>query len=316
MTVFSQPTLDYNLVPEVGDTFTYYSLSSGQSLLPGNSGSDVVWDFSSLDLSNTSQFTVNYSDPDDTPYGNSFPNSNLSKVYSLAQIEYYNKNSDSISYLGEYSTPTTRFYHDGLINLKFPSTFGDTFIDDFASNFTQNGNSVSRTGTVDVTFDGYGTLILPDITISNTIRIRTVKETIDVSSGGTTIYTDTLYHWYSPNLSDYVLYYYVSVYQGSTASFAHLMHSDDIASIGSENKDNAGDVNLYPNPAKNLLNIALPTPNTNYSIKIFTSEGQLVKSVDIKAELSSIDISDFSKGFYLMKIIGPENVLTKKFMVD
>lgn len=315
LTVCSQPTLDYNSVPEVGDTFTYYSLNSGQSLLPGNPGSDVTWDFSSLDVSNASQFTVNYSDPADTPYESSFPNSNLAKVYSISQIEYYNKNNDSISYLGHYMTPTTRFYHDGVINLKFPSTFEDTFIDGFASNFNHNGSSVSRTGTVDVTYDGYGTLILPDVTIPNTIRIRTVKETIDVS-GGTTIYTDTLYHWYSPNLSDYVLYYYVSVYQGNVGSFASLMHSDHIASIGYENKVTKTNIKLYPNPAKNSVNIELPTSNTNYLIKIFTSEGQLIKSVDLKVEMSSIDISDFSKGLYLMEIVGPENVFTKKFMVD
>lgn len=317
LSVCSQPTLNFNSVPEVGDMFTYYTLNSAQSsVLPGSAGSEVIWDFSSLDVSNASQFTINYSDPADTPYGYNFPNSNLARVYSLSQTEYYHKNNDSISYLGQYLVPTNMVYHDGQINIKFPSSIGDTFSDYFASNFIhENGYAISRTGTVDVTVDGYGTLILPDRTIPNTIRIKTVKETIDVSDV-TKIYIDTTYRWYSPNISDFVLRYYVTIFQGATYSSANLMHSNYIASINSENTVTTENIKLYPNPAKKSVNIDLNSPHTNYSVKIYTFEGQLVKSIDLSTELSSIDVSNFSKGLYLMEIIGPENVITKKFMVD
>jgi hypothetical protein len=313
-TVFSQPILNYNSFPQVGDTFVYYSLSSGQSLLPGNSGADITWDFSALDTSNLPPpSTLHYSTPANTPYGNSFPNSNLAKVYSSAQIEYYNKNNDSVSYLGHYIAGTTRFYHDPQIQIKFPGNFQYTFTDNYASNFNHNGNAVSRTGTVSVTIDGYGTLILPGRTIPNTSRIRTVKTTKDVS-GGTINYTDTLYHWYSPHLRDYVLYYYVTVYQGTTYSHGRLMHSDHITNI--ESIGIAKDVRLFPNPAKNSINLELPGQNNEYTVEIFTLQGRMIQSIELKNAISSIDVSELSRGVYLMKVIGSEEIFTKKFIVN
>lgn len=316
LTIYSQPTLDYTSLPQVGDTFAYYILEteSELSVFPGDSGSNVTWDFSTIDLSTAIDYTIHYANPMDTPFSGSFPNSNLTKVYSWAQMEYYTKTNDSISFVGNYMDPTTRFYHDGILKLAFPSAYGDTIFDDFASNFVQNGNSITRTGNVQIINDGYGTLILPDKTIPNAIRIKTIQETIDVSSG-TTIYTETYYHWYHPDINDYVLSFYISYYSGGISSFANIMQSSFLAHIGTENIETKENFKLYPNPATNSVNIEFHTLVPNSFIDIYTLDGQLVQSIEVQTKNNTIDVSDYSKGVYILKFISPENVYLKRLIV-
>ena len=67
----------------------------------------------------------------------------------------------------------------------------------------------------------------------------------------------------------------------------------------SENKIEGGLVKLWPNPAKNQLNIS--TNYSDYRIDILNLEGRIIKSINSKDSSLTIDVEGFENGIYLIK---------------
>ncbi|SHL88567.1 T9SS type A sorting domain-containing protein [Chryseobacterium polytrichastri] len=59
------------------------------------------------------------------------------------------------------------------------------------------------------------------------------------------------------------------------------------------------DISIYPNPAQDVINIKLGKNATKFKVTIYSTVGQLVLTSENK---SSIDISNLTKGVYLLKI--------------
>jgi hypothetical protein len=298
----AQPILDNTVFPIIGDTVNFISLSDGQGILPGAAGSNVTWDFSNLNLTG-SNFSITYLDPTSTGNANLFPEANLAKYYSANQIEYYNKTSDSLYFYGDATTGVgLRYYHNPRLNIKAPFNFGESFSDDFASNFVNgSGFSVTRTGTVQSTLDGYGTLVLPNITIPNCIRIKTARYVHDIQ--GSTVYNtnDTLYYWYAPSIRDYIIYYNSTTISGTQYSFGNVRNSLDINSI-SELNNGYNPINIFPNPTSETLTISLPENASTTNCILFDNLGKVVKRFSVSGVENNLDVSDLNKGIYLLKI--------------
>ena len=76
---------------------------------------------------------------------------------------------------------------------------------------------------------------------------------------------------------------------------------------------------LYPNPASNLVQIDLINANEQIkSVVIYDMLGKIVKTIAENATSSwSIDVSDMSKGMYLVEITSDSNLkVTKKLMIQ
>jgi hypothetical protein len=67
----------------------------------------------------------------------------------------------------------------------------------------------------------------------------------------------------------------------------------------SENKIEGELVKLWPNPAKNQLNIS--TNYSDYRIDILNLEGRIIKSINSKDSSLTIDVEGFENGIYLIK---------------
>lgn len=65
-----------------------------------------------------------------------------------------------------------------------------------------------------------------------------------------------------------------------------------------ENKWDA--ISIYPNPVSDILNIT--TPLSNYSIEVFTIQGQLISTPSTYSGSQTIDYSNYASGIYLMKL--------------
>ncbi len=298
----AQPILDNTVFPIIGDSVNYISLSDGQSVLPGITGSNVTWDFSNLNLTG-SNFLVTYMDPSSTGNSSLFPEANIAKYYSANQIEYYNKTIDSLYFYGDATTGVgLRYYHNPRLNLKVPFNFGESFSDDFATNFINgSGFSVTRTGTVQSTFDGYGTLVLPNITIPNCMRIKTARYVHDIQGSTVNNTYDTLYHWYVPNIRDYIIYYYSTTISGTNYSFGNVRNYLDINSISELiNGDNL--INIFPNPASETLTISLPENASTTECILVDNLGKEMKRFMVTGGENLVDVSGLENGMYTLRI--------------
>lgn len=69
---------------------------------------------------------------------------------------------------------------------------------------------------------------------------------------------------------------------------------------------------IYPNPTNDYISIEIP--NNNSTIEIINYNGQLVKRIMAKNQITEINISSFKSGIYLIKISDDKGVLTKKII--
>ena len=78
-----------------------------------------------------------------------------------------------------------------------------------------------------------------------------------------------------------------------------------------ENESNI-ELNIFPNPANNHLNISISHEINNYSIEIFNINGELIKSIN---NTNRINISDLNNGSYYINIIHEgELIKSEKFI--
>jgi hypothetical protein len=78
-----------------------------------------------------------------------------------------------------------------------------------------------------------------------------------------------------------------------------------------------GAVQLYPNPARNLVMIGLPdTINLSQAVmKVFDMYGRLVSTIARPSYSNSIPLNGFAPGIYLVEIfVNKKQVLTRKFI--
>jgi len=79
-----------------------------------------------------------------------------------------------------------------------------------------------------------------------------------------------------------------------------------------------GKIELFPNPANSILNIKLPeTYSTElYEIEIYDIHGRRIMSSTHSNVTIQIDVSDFNKGLYLVKIQNNETVTIKRIIIQ
>lgn len=107
---------------------------------------------------------------------------------------------------------------------------------------------------------------------------------------------------------------YIYNYQGWDATYT-------IGNLGLDENNAFKSFIVYPNPASDVLHIDLNSGETqNTTIELSSMNGQVVYKEEIDALLGDfkkdINLSDLSKGIYLIKIIGDKSVLTRKVTIQ
>jgi hypothetical protein len=160
-------------------------------------------------------------------------------------------------------------------------------------------------GSVTVIGDGYGTIQLPYITLTNVLRVKIIENEVQTTNGIPTNRSYTRYFFYYPGVHQPVLIL--------TANGNYYPQYISDLSIGVNENEFSTDFPIYPNPAKD--NISLHTPLKS-SIEITTLQGHIVKSFNTLDKLTTIDVSSFASGIYFVKSSSENGVLVKKFIKE
>ncbi|MFV0305980.1 MAG: Omp28-related outer membrane protein [Moheibacter sp.] len=92
---------------------------------------------------------------------------------------------------------------------------------------------------------------------------------------------------------------------GASASF-------QVGTLGVDDLD-ASMVSIYPNPSNGIINIT--TKSVNSSIEVFDVTGRKVYSTASDSTLSTIDLSTYGKGVFVIKVSDGKQVETKKVII-
>ena len=118
--------------------------------------------------------------------------------------------------------------------------------------------------------------------------------------------------------------YDLSQYAGQSVYIAIICVSNDVFAFFIDDLEigvNAGmeaaesnNVNIYPNPAKNIVNVNLPVDNAQ--IDIVNVLGQIVKTVNATSENETISLEGMERGMYIFSIKMQDKTITKKVIVE
>jgi Zn-dependent metalloprotease len=218
------------------------------------------------------------------------------------------------------TTPTLSLSGYSQVEVKFYFTAagmesGKTFVLRYSSN---NGSSwitvttftsaSSTSGTRFVTDKGF---YVATITMNSTSFNSTAKFRIQTNGSNTTdiIYFDAVTVKGRTNTSGSGNVVTLAAATKGTFSFqgqpGYMKNFESIDPAGDE-------VVLYPNPVINTLNIKTQAKIT--AVRIFSSNGSVIKTIQDNSDCSSFDISDLDKGVYIVEIVTEMGSVSKKII--
>jgi hypothetical protein len=218
---YTQVSLSYkNNALVAGDSIISREI---QYVSPGEAGPNQIWDFSKI------QFTAK---------------NLVCDVYSAAYQEYkdagaYNviSNEDGYTYfnyidqnvfevMGYKTEKVSLVYSNPSVKIKYPFSYGDQFTDHFTGNAFANAVSeITFDGENTVTADAYGTLVLPDFNIKNTLRVKTEKNAIEVRPCSMIEAHIVQYNWYAPGFRYPVMSLLTKEYKYNGEEPADITHT-------------------------------------------------------------------------------------------
>ncbi|MCG3166782.1 MAG: hypothetical protein POELPBGB_02564 [Bacteroidia bacterium] len=315
--VKAQPTITTaNFIPQTGENFLVHLFPYQAA---GVGGAAITWDFSGATATGTA--SMNHVDPALTSSFASFPDATVC-ISQGGAYSYFEGTSSAWYYNGVVASGNLIPYSNPEKLMEFPFTYNDNFTDNFGATFT-SGITITRSGSVNVTADAYGTLILPYGTINNVIRVKVVENYSDsytVTVPVTLTYASTNYYWYKadthyPVLSITSLDQDGTIYQG--ASYLDQSH----ISAMEENIVNDIHLNIFPNPsdASTVVSFELEEPE-NIRLALYNTLGDLVEMVE-KNKLGAgnhryeISSENYAAGLYTLNVMVGEKTGMLKLIV-
>ncbi|MBK6755348.1 MAG: hypothetical protein IPG69_17610 [Flavobacteriales bacterium] len=305
-TAAAQPTLTsgtYSPVP--GELFT--GTSMGLSW-PGPGGAGQTWDFSNL--VGAAGGLNNYVDPVITLGGALFPTATVANQYpGFDNAFYYEATSAGYSELGFYAPPSNvRSCSDPILLMSYPLTFGSSYTDGFSCSETGGVYDVVRYGTITMTADAYGTLILPYGTFTDCLRLHEVRDFIDAFSSlpDSGFVTRDYYHFVRPGIHASLLTMGTQVYTQGTSTIISegTTMLDPLSTWIDPVGGAAGLMLLAPNPATDRVELFVPSGDVT-AVELCDATGRTLRSWTIRAgaQHAVLDLSGLPCGVHVVRIV-------------
>jgi hypothetical protein len=293
---FAQPMLTAGTSsPLPGDTASFYVYSGSA----GDSGANITWDFSFL--TDPDKDTVEYSDTFDCINSGTLGAHFTNEPW---RCHNYGLHNDSFYYLGSGGGLTYIEYYDPIVILPYPITFDSTtYADTFNLVYYAEGLYCYGDGYQFIVADAYGTLILPDSTYTNVLRVkRSIKERfVRYDIPVNEIKTYQIFEWYSETASRTCL----------------LKIQNHISTVEVKGVDLAiGQISVYPNPSEDIVFVKANSSVEVEAVILTDITGKSVYSNNqISSSSFSINVSLLPSGIYFLNIVTDKGALVKKLYV-
>ena len=311
-----------DIVPEAGEQFSVHRARNAAALSPGAGGINAVWDWSAAQFSMDSFMVKKTIVASGSPYAVFFPQATM----AVESFDNYNVSSKSYDYfeldtgltyyyLGNRAGGVTRLYSNPSKDFHFPFGYNNSYDDDYCFEAQSTSGTVGYCGSMNLHFDGIGTLILPYGTFNGIYRIRhTRADVVDGSTGDTTF--TTIYSWYKSGL-----HHPIATYEETHSNAGATIVGATILSSGINSIDEAANMDqslrVYPNPFHQGVSAVLEQP-TAYDAFVFAMDGRLMARTTSHAKTTSVemDLSHLPAGSYLLSVQTAEGLRREIIMKE
>jgi len=316
LAAFTQVTLNgsYNLEP--GDTYRNDTYDGVTGINPGPAGAGVSWDFGTIP---NGTFIEGIPALCVEPAGTLFADSSAVSGANLCTKNSEGSDGPYVYYsmsgtgqtllgLGYYESGNTSFtnYTDQLTAIEFPFAYGDEFSDTYEYlmwNVSAGGYFMRDSGSVHVEADAWGSIVTPEGSWDNVLRVTTTTVSymwMDFGTGWvfTGIFTDVSHNWYA---------------QGIKIPVMSISNFDDfpeyvVVYLAEHNfpvgipEPEMNDLMIYPNPATGMVWIR--SEQELRSVRIFSMDGRSLKEHyqhSAGHEMKGIPLQGMKPGLYLIE---------------
>ncbi|MDQ1097628.1 MULTISPECIES: T9SS type A sorting domain-containing protein [Chryseobacterium] len=203
---------------------------------------------------------------------------------------------------------TLNFSANNGTYISYPAAYGYAETDTAQGTFTASGASGNFSGTINISADASGTLIIGNKTYTNVLRIKSVQNFNLTSSGfplGTVSNTSYMYYDAThkfPLLSSTTANINISLLNiNQTTNTAQALNETFLAVLDQHfNKER---LSIYPNPAQDAVQIRGNTAAFS-SARIYSLDGKILKTSALNS--GTIDVSELPSATYFIEFTGKE----------
>lgn len=320
LSVIAQPILTkaFNQ-PVLGDANTKLICDS-VGVVPKNTGSNQLWDFSNFILTSNVE-TSNYIS---TSAGGGASYTGSSFVESYGSTKFFMKATATQYEIVGIENPSFSLNINGNTAIQFawPVAMGYSKTDAFSGSAHANNLNGNVTGNIVSTAPGNGTLIIPGgNTFYGVLQVRMrITATASFLLGVTTVNLKAVdYTYYDANHKFPLLTVsYADVTGAYTSKAASIRVNDGIVGINDLNFD--ASFNIFPNPAKDNFNVSLDNiSNANCTVEIINTMGQTIQLHQLGNDIhisNNISISNLTSGVYFVKTTLGDKVSVRKLIKE
>jgi len=302
----SQESIPYDSIKLTIGDINY--IVSSDYIGTGDSGENVMWDFSSLNKISVSEIRVLAAD-------SSFGGSNITR-HNITEnsYQYLFQDSTKLELIAtkEGNPEVVSMYPRGLNFTNYPIEYGAIFKDTALMTYYDNNLQDSARGTIytDRKVDAFGTLTTPHGTFENVLRVHSNWKVSIKYTAFTIEYEIDLFEWYGRGFSTSLLNVTITNVNGNLTYTTYYLDDPELNTMKLDTPKS--DVLIYPNPTSDYLNVR--TNWNNFSIVIYDITGKNV----YKGNDNNINISSLHSGIYTVVVSNLDNSTsyTQKIVVE
>ncbi|HRD52670.1 MAG TPA: T9SS type A sorting domain-containing protein [Flavobacteriales bacterium] len=295
----------------------------------GPGGNNVTWDFGTSSFSGT-QWTYTAQTAASTPLAAEFPAATMALFSQLSTdlsgYFFFDFNAGFTEH-GEWLSDGTEEYpdvnSDPLTFFTTPLSATSTGSDTYANIIGIGGglDEIAVSGTHTWAVDGYGTLVLPNATYTDVLRIHAIQsETNTITVSGIEISFDVYreeWWWVKAGVPFPLLVYSLETEDGETnpSSRAALIGFNGATSIAEQA---ALPIRVYPNPVRDVVTMELEANGTvQYRVLDPLGREALHGSVSAGGTLRhSIDFAALNTGIYQLEVRSQQGIATARLVKE
>jgi len=340
---FAQPTFNSTDEAAIGTNINYYLAdTTGFDLMESTNGANATWDWSAV-MGNT-QIVQRTGTVIDATGDAIFAPLGATQNFEVQDYlnQFYNfdatvKHSQGFRYTTAGTELAIVDFDSASYNMmEYPFDYTDVINNVISGNTTLNlqGNiqtAQSTSGTGTITYDGHGTLVLYDTTFNNVARIHqrdSVHANFAFPINAIDFVVDK-YEFYDPANADIPVFICskVKIYTGSllpqfdpvVSVYSAVPFAPNTAGIEENNINDA--VKVWPNPVNDNLNIQFKAgTSSDDEIRLVDLTGKTVKVIangfSSGANTLNVNVSDLSKGIYLLEFTMDSKAVSKKVVIQ
>lgn len=269
--------------------------------------------FTNTNLTAGSVSSATYSAPSSTEIS-TFPGSTI-KMTGGGSTAYYKQTATKLEITGLVTPDAAlNFSTNNGTFIGYPAAFGYSENDTASGTFSATAGSGNFSGTIAISADASGTLLIGTKTYPNVLRIKSIQNfnltvfgfPIGTIANTTYAYYDNLHK--APLLSTTNA---VITVQGTpqNTNIAQALNEAFLAVSDLKLKEK---LSIYPNPAQDFIQLKGNTSKDS-KIKIYGLDGKLVKTTDVKS--GKIEVSELPPAAYFIEVSDSKTIKeTTKFI--